>query len=133
MEFSFQLHSFLLIWLISLGLLLAKYTTDWKSLDSRPLPSWYDEAKIGVFIHWGVFAVPGLANWFWYKWKTGDKEIIEFMKKNYPPDFQYADFAPMFRAEFFNPDQWADIFQASGARWLNNGHMFCFASACLAT
>jgi len=38
------------------------------------------------------------------------------MKNNYPPDFTYADFAPMFKAEFFNPDEWADIFKASGAK-----------------
>ena len=35
-----------------------KYTPDWDSIDSRPLPNWYDEAKVGIFIHWGVFSVP---------------------------------------------------------------------------
>jgi len=41
----------------------------WESLDSRPLPSWYDESKIGIFIHWGVFSVPGIASeWFWKQW-----------------------------------------------------------------
>lgn len=34
------------------------YNATWKSLDSRPLPAWYDEAKFGIFIHWGVFSVP---------------------------------------------------------------------------
>lgn len=33
-----------------------RYEPNWDSLDSRPLPSWYDEAKIGIFIHWGVFS-----------------------------------------------------------------------------
>ena len=36
-----------------------KYLADWASLDKRPLPVWYDDAKIGIFIHWGVFSVPG--------------------------------------------------------------------------
>ena len=36
-----------------------KYTPDWDSLDSRPLPSWYDDAKIGIFMHFGPYAVPG--------------------------------------------------------------------------
>ncbi len=36
-----------------------KYSADWASLDTRPLPVWYDDAKIGIFIHWGVFSVPG--------------------------------------------------------------------------
>ena len=35
------------------------YTEDWESLDSRPLPKWYDEAKIGIFMHWGPYSVPG--------------------------------------------------------------------------
>jgi alpha-L-fucosidase len=38
------------------------------------------------------------------------------MRQNYPPGFTYADFGPMFRAEFYNPDEWADIFAASGAK-----------------
>ena len=37
-----------------------KYTPDWDSINSRPLPEWYDEAKIGVFMHFGVYAVPGI-------------------------------------------------------------------------
>jgi alpha-L-fucosidase len=38
------------------------------------------------------------------------------MSRNYKPGFTYADFAPMFQAEFYDPDEWADIFQASGAK-----------------
>ncbi len=52
-----------------------KYTPDWESLDAHPLPQWYDDAKIGIFIHWGVFSVPafggngGSGEWFWEGWK----------------------------------------------------------------
>ena len=43
-----------------------RYEPNWESLDSRPLPDWYDEGKIGIFIHWGVFSVPSFNNeWFW--------------------------------------------------------------------
>jgi alpha-L-fucosidase len=42
-----------------------QYTPDWTSIDSRPLPSWYDESKIGIFIHWGVFSVPSIQS-EWY-------------------------------------------------------------------
>ena len=98
----------------------AKYQPNWNSIDSRPLPVWFDEAKIGIFLHWGVFSVPGFgsneAAWFWHSWAVHDKATVEFMKKNYPPDFTYADFAPMFHAEFFNPDYWADVFKAAGAK-----------------
>ena len=36
-----------------------QYTPDWDSLDTRPLPDWYDEVKIGIFMHFGPFSVPG--------------------------------------------------------------------------
>jgi alpha-L-fucosidase len=95
-----------------------RYEPSWSSLDTRPLPSWYDESKIGIFIHWGVFSVPAVKTaWFWYYWKTfKDPEILKYLKENYREDFTYADFAPEFRATFFNPDEWADLFEASGAK-----------------
>jgi hypothetical protein len=49
---------------------VTQYTPTWGSLDSRPLPTWYDEAKFGIFIHWGVFSVPSFGSeWFWYNWQ----------------------------------------------------------------
>lgn len=49
-----------------------EYTPDWDSIDSRPLPGWYDEAKVGIFIHWGVYSAPAASNeWFgaeWFEW-----------------------------------------------------------------
>jgi alpha-L-fucosidase len=95
-----------------------KYQPNWESLDKRPLPAWYDEVKFGIFIHWGVFSVPSFGSeWFWWDWKGAhQKDVVQFMEKNYPPGFTYADFAPMFKAEFYNPDQWADILAASGAK-----------------
>ena len=65
----------------------------------------------------GVFSVPSYKSaWFWNRWHNGDQVYVNFMKKNYPPNWTYADFAPEFTAEFYNPDQWAEIFQASGAK-----------------
>ena len=50
-----------------------QFTPDWPSLDSRALPTWYDEAKVGVFMHWGPYSVPGVASeWFWYQWNRRD-------------------------------------------------------------
>ncbi|KAK4008274.1 hypothetical protein OUZ56_013419 [Daphnia magna] len=97
-----------------------RYTPDWTSLDSRPLPSWYDDAKFGIFIHWGVFSVPAYGSeWFWWYWKGAKKpEFEEFMQRNYAPGFTYADFAPKFTAEFYDPLEWAEIFKNSGAKYI---------------
>lgn len=96
-----------------------KYEPNWESLDKRPLPDWYDEGKFGIFIHWGVFSVPSfVSEWFWRYWVSGRESVVNFMKKNYPPDFTYADFAAKFTAEFYNPHQWADIFKASRAKYI---------------
>ncbi|KAG9492971.1 tissue alpha-L-fucosidase [Eleutherodactylus coqui] len=96
-----------------------RYTPDWDSLDKRPLPCWYDEAKFGIFLHWGVFSVPSFGSeWFWWNWEQKSAAYVQFMSENYPPGFTYADFAPQFTAEFFDPDAWAELFAAAGARYV---------------
>ena len=97
------------------------YEPTWESLDSRPLPAWYDEAKFGIFMHWGVYSVPSFySEWFWWCWQGQEKpECIDFMKNNYRPGFTYPDFGPMFKAEFFDPNQWADLLARSGARFVS--------------
>ncbi|KAH9361413.1 hypothetical protein HPB48_003913 [Haemaphysalis longicornis] len=99
----------------------ARYAPTWESLDSRPLPAWFDEAKVGLFLHWGVFSVPSYTSeWFWWYWQGWSEprnpDPAKFMAKNYPPDFTYAAFAKDFTCEFFDPEEWAQIFQESGAR-----------------
>lgn len=45
-----------------------KYNASWESLDTRPSPSWFDDVKIGIFLHWGIYSVPsfgGSSEWFW--------------------------------------------------------------------
>ena len=95
-----------------------RYDPTWASIDSRPLPSWYDEAKLGIFVHWGVFSVPSYSSeWFWHDWQMSKLPgIVQWMQDNFKPDFTYADFAKDFSTEFFLAEQWADIFNASGAR-----------------
>jgi len=96
------------------------YEPTWESLDTRPLPQWFDDAKIGIFIHWGVFSVPAMHGsnfWeFWHDSKPGDY-YYEFMKKNYRDDFTYADFAQGFTAELFDADKWINLFQDAGAKY----------------
>ncbi|XP_005043944.1 PREDICTED: plasma alpha-L-fucosidase [Ficedula albicollis] len=104
------------------GLLQARprYEPTWGSLDARPLPAWFDEAKFGVFIHWGVFSVPSFGSeWFWWYWQKEKREpYVKFMDTNYPPGFSYEDFGPLFTAEFFDANQWADVLKASGAKYV---------------
>ncbi|XP_061480014.1 plasma alpha-L-fucosidase isoform X1 [Rhineura floridana] len=119
-----------LLWLWLLLLLLfshvpsqgsaARYEPTWESLDSRPLPAWFDEVKFGIFIHWGVFSVPSFGSeWFWWYWQKEKRDpYVQFMKTNYPPGFSYEDFAPLFTAEFFDANRWADVLKASGAKYV---------------
>ncbi|KJH45522.1 Alpha-L-fucosidase [Dictyocaulus viviparus] len=74
----------------------AKYQPTWSSLDARPLPQWYDEAKFGIFCHWGVYSVPAFrSEWLWWYWKgdNPDKNVLAYMNSNYKPGTTYADFA----------------------------------------
>ena len=49
--------------LCAIGLIASaqKYESTWESIDSRPVPSWFEESRFGIFIHWGVYSVPGWA------------------------------------------------------------------------
>lgn len=107
-----------------------KYEPNWESLDSRPIPEWFTEAKFGIFIHWGVYSVPAwrpissklyasYAEWYYAK-VLGDKQFGGdiFHKKNYGETFEYREFGPMFKAELFDPDLWADLFKRSGAKYV---------------
>ena len=116
-----------LLLLVSCSLLLparGQYSPNWDSLDARPLPAWYDQAKLGIFIHWGVFSVPsyggggkGASEWFWWDWKGAKAPwAVEFMEKNYQETFTYPDFAPQFKAEMYNPEDWGRFIAGSGAK-----------------
>ena len=94
------------------------FSPSWKSLDKRAIPSWYDDAKFGIFVHWGLYSVPSFdSEWFWYKWKGRQlQRYLNYTGKNFPPGFSYNEFAPMFKAEFFDAKQWAELVARSGAR-----------------
>ena len=100
------------------------YVATWESIDSHPLPSWFDEAKIGIFIHWGIFSVPAWAPRGSYaEWYPHDMQIVggptyEYHRSTYGADFAYRDFIPSFRAEHWDPDKWAQTFHDAGARYV---------------
>ncbi len=116
----------------SVGFALApqNYQPSWESLDQRPVPGWFLDAKFGIFIHWGVYSVPawrkvtkGLyasyAEWY-YARVMFDEESggRDFHIKNFGRDFEYRDFASLFKSELFDPDQWAELFARSGAKYV---------------
>lgn len=94
------------------------YEPTWESLDTRPLPKWYDDVKVGIFIHWGVYSVPTFGSeWFWTNWRNERiPSYVDYMAKNFKPGFTYQEFAPQFTAEHFNANEWAKLFEQSGAR-----------------
>jgi alpha-L-fucosidase len=101
-----------------------KYTADWASIDSRPTPDWWKNDKFGIFIHWGVYSVPGwcskgnYSEWYQHGLQTGDTARINFHKRKYGADFSYYKFADAFKAELFNPDEWARLFEKAGAKYI---------------
>ena len=97
------------------------YKDTWESLGNFQVPDWYRNAKFGIFIHWGVYSVPSYAS-EWYSrsmYIQGTREF-EHHVKTYGPqkDFGYKDFIPMFKAEKFSADAWAELFQKAGAKYV---------------
>lgn len=96
----------------------------WEELQARPYPQWFKDAKLGIFIHWGVYSVPSYggaesyAEWSLLGLRNGNKDRVEFVKKNFGEDFTYRDFAPLFKAELFDADEWATIFKNAGAKYI---------------
>jgi alpha-L-fucosidase len=105
------------------------YAPTWSSLDQRPIPAWFTDAKFGIFIHWGVYSVPAYrpvspkpyetyAEWYGADVYGNPALRQSFHNKNFGPTFTYRDFGPLFRAELFDPTRWAELFARAGARYV---------------
>jgi len=103
-----------------------KYKPTWESLEQHQTPVWFDDAKFGIFIHWGVYSVPAwaprgeYAEWYPRRMYIKGNPSYEYHKKTYgdPSEFGYTNFIPMFKAEKWDPDRWAKIFKKAGARYV---------------
>jgi alpha-L-fucosidase len=119
------------------------YAPTLESLNSRPLPDWYDEAKFGIFIHWGMFAIPGFASgtgtisdafktdydravavtpyteWYANAIKVEGTPSAAFHKQHYG-DAPYEAFKEPFLAGLKDWDaaSWAEAFRDAGARYV---------------
>ena len=97
------------------------FRPDWDSLQKYRVPEWYQDAKFGIFIHWGLYSVPAFAN-EWYSrnmYEQGSPEFKHHVATYGPQDkFGYKDFIPMFKAEHFDPGDWARLFREAGAKYV---------------
>ena len=106
------------------------YQPTWESIDNRPIPGWFSDAKFGIFIHWGLYAVPAwgptdasvydkYAEWYWNKLTNKNSKVhdnfVAFHNETYGEDFKYQDFVKGFTCEMFEPADWAKIFKNSGS------------------
>ncbi|MBN1765166.1 MAG: alpha-L-fucosidase [Sedimentisphaerales bacterium] len=83
-------------------------------------PEWFQDAKIGIYFHWGVYSVPAFGS-EWYPRHMYIKDNPEYkhhvQEYGDPREFGYPDFVPLFKAEHFNADEWALLFKKAGARF----------------
>ena len=111
-----------------------RYKPNWKSLSQWTVPQWFNDAVLGIYCHWGVYSVPGFRfnsgaeqvdSGLWYGFfmyvpnDTGEPNygVYDFHLENYgdPCEFGYHHFVPMFRAENWDPDRWAELYRRAGA------------------
>ncbi|HEY3418044.1 MAG TPA: alpha-L-fucosidase [Armatimonadota bacterium] len=97
------------------------FTATARSLRQYSVPEWYEDAKFGIFIHWGVYSVPAFSNeWYGrFMYQEGTKEYDHHLR-TYGPQAQhgYKEFIPQFTAAKFDPAQWVALFQEAGAKFV---------------
>ena len=102
------------------------YRADWATFNSYSQPQWYKDAKFGIFIHWGVYAVPAAEN-EWYPrnmYRPGEGAYRDFQDHFAGTDPAakdakgYKDLIPLFRAERFDAKEWAALFKQAGAQYV---------------
>jgi len=106
---------------IDLVIANGKYKDNWQSLSNHKTPDWYYKGKFGIFIHWGIYSVPGYGS-EWYSRSMYDKNVREFEyhRKTYGDQktFGYKDFIPMFTGSDFDAERWVKIFKDAGAKFV---------------
>ncbi len=98
------------------------YQPTWESLKQHQTPRWFQDAKFGIYTHWGIYCVPARgpnATWYPYNMYIEGTPQHEYHVKTYghPGKFGYKDFIPMFTGDKFDAGEWAEIFKGSGAQY----------------
>ena len=103
---------------------VADYGPTETSLAGHQAPYWFQGAKFGIFIHWGVYSVPAwapvgkqYAEWYWDQMQDPNNPTYAYHRDTYGEDFAYDDFIPRFTAEKFDPQAWVELFRDAGAQY----------------
>lgn len=96
------------------------WKADWDSLASRPLPAWYKDTRLGIFMHWGPFSVPAYHDWYARNMYIKDSEEYKHHLAHWGKhsEFGYKDFIPMFTMKDYDPKAWVRLFRESGADYI---------------
>jgi len=97
------------------------YKDTWDSLAEFEVPQWFEKAKFGIFIHWGLYSIPANSNeWYSRNMYVKGMPAYEHHIKTYgaQKEFGYKDFIPMFKAENFHPNYWAQLVKEAGAKYV---------------
>ena len=93
----------------------------WDSVRANyQMPEWFRDGKFGIFLHWGLYAVPAHGSEWYLKHMYGDRATVQWHTEHFgPPDrFGYKDFIPMFTAARWDPAGWARLFKEAGAKYV---------------
>ena len=97
-----------------------KYKPEWTSLKAHPNPQWFNDAKFGIYFHWGPYTVPEFGNeWYSRNMYRPDHpdHAHELLIHGPLQSFGYKDLIPLFTGEHFDPDELADLIVRAGARY----------------
>ncbi|WP_372665510.1 alpha-L-fucosidase [Amycolatopsis kentuckyensis] len=94
------------------------------SLSTHRAPYWFTDSKFGIFIHWGVYAVPAwapvgqqYAEWYWQNQQDPNGATYAYHREKYGENFVYDDFIPLFTAAKFDPRSWLKLIADAGAEY----------------
>lgn len=93
----------------------------WESLRAHyQTPAWLEDGKFGIFIHWGLYAVPAHGSEWYPRHMYATRSLIDWHRERFGPQdkFGYKDFIPLFKAERYDPAAWAALFKRAGARYV---------------
>ena len=82
----------------------AKFESTWDSLKQYEVPQWNQDAKFGIFIHWGVYSIPGRGEWLMYQ--------------EHVPFEEYAPLADQFNPKDYNPSEWIALAKEAGMKYI---------------